>query len=141
MSIDISVVVWTVVGFCVFMLLLNRFLFKPMLRFMDDRQKRIDDARAALQRAEAERLSAAEEARREREQSRREEIAAAEARLEELRSESKANELRFEKESGAVIENSRAELELEKAALVTHLGDDTDRLIGMLADRLLAEER
>ncbi len=141
MSIDISVVIWTVVGFCVFMLLLDRFLFKPLLRFMDDRQKRIDDAHAAVRQAEKERAEAAEKERGERETERRGEIAAAEARLEKLRAEAKENELRAEKENGAVIERRRAELEREKDELVARSGNDAERLIGLLADKLLTEER
>ena len=141
MSIDISVVIWTVVGFCVFMLLLDRFLFKPLLRFMDDRQKRIDDAHAAVRQAEKERAEAAEKERGEREAERRGEIAAAEARLEKLRDEAKENELRAEKENGAVIERRRAELEREKDELVARSGNDAERLIGLLADKLLTEER
>ena len=141
MSIDLSVVIWTVVGFCVFMLLLDRFLFKPLLRFMDDRRRRIDEALAEGRRAEEERRSAAEEAEREREKTRLAETAAAEARMEQLRAEAKENELRAEKENAAVIENRRSELEREKDGIKARLTDDADRLIGLLADKLLTEER
>lgn len=62
MSIDFSVVFWTIVNFSLLSVLLNRFLFKPVKDFMKARQARIDagirageDARAAQQ-EEAERL-------------------------------------------------------------------------------------
>ena len=42
MSIDISLLVWTIFNFFVLMLLLNHFLYKPLLNFMRERRQRID---------------------------------------------------------------------------------------------------
>lgn len=41
MTIQISLVIWTVIGFVVLSLILNRFLFKPLLKVMDDRSEKI----------------------------------------------------------------------------------------------------
>ncbi len=44
MTIQLSVLIWTVITFCLFIVVINRLLFKPMLAFMDKRQARIDQA-------------------------------------------------------------------------------------------------
>ena len=41
MTIQISLVIWTIIGFVVLSLILNRFLFKPLLKVMDDRNEKI----------------------------------------------------------------------------------------------------
>ena len=41
MTIQISLVIWTVIGFVVLSLILDRFLFKPLLKVMDDRNEKI----------------------------------------------------------------------------------------------------
>lgn len=46
MTIQLPVLLWTVINFCLFMLILNCLLFKPILAFMDRRQARIDAAKA-----------------------------------------------------------------------------------------------
>lgn len=53
MSIDPSTLVWMIINFLVLMLLLNRFLFKPLLAFMDQRQEKIDQGLQAGERAKA----------------------------------------------------------------------------------------
>ena len=52
MSIQISVVVWTLICFAVLYLVLRNLLFKPMLSVMDQRKKKIEDASAAKEEAE-----------------------------------------------------------------------------------------
>ncbi len=44
MTIQLSVLIWTVITFCLFIVVINRLLLKPMLAFMDQRQARIDRA-------------------------------------------------------------------------------------------------
>ena len=55
-SINISELIWTVINFILLFVLLNRFLYKPLITFMSDRQARIDaglreeeDAKAAIE--------------------------------------------------------------------------------------------
>ena len=45
MTIQLSVTVWTVICFCLLMLILHNLLFKPVLKVMDDRRERIEKAR------------------------------------------------------------------------------------------------
>ena len=41
-SINISELIWTVINFFLLLFLLNRFLYKPVISFMEQRQARID---------------------------------------------------------------------------------------------------
>lgn len=56
MTIQPSILLWTVITFCLTVFVLNRFLFKPMLAFMDKRQEKIDSS--AAKKAENDRLLA-----------------------------------------------------------------------------------
>ena len=47
MTIQISVVIWTIISFCVLAAILDRFLFKPVLKIMDDRNRRLEEDAAA----------------------------------------------------------------------------------------------
>ena len=59
MTIQLSVLIWTIITFCLFFLVINRLLLKPMLAFMDRRKERID--RAAEKDAEYKRALAESE--------------------------------------------------------------------------------
>lgn len=95
MSIQVSVILWTLICFVLLMIILNFLLFKPVLAVMDKRRRRVEQA--ALTKAEDERI--AEEAEREK------------ADLEEKRIEAEKKRLRDEAE--LIRENSR--LSVEKA--------------------------
>lgn len=53
MTIDPSILIFTVINFIVLMFLLNTFLFKPLLDFMHKRDKKIEEGKAAEARARA----------------------------------------------------------------------------------------
>ena len=46
LSINISEMIWTVINFLILMFLLDSFLFKPLLKFMDEHKSRIKNALA-----------------------------------------------------------------------------------------------
>ena len=56
MTIQISLVIWTIIGFTVLSLILNKYLFKPLLKVMDARNEKIhlgeEERQAALEREE-----------------------------------------------------------------------------------------
>ena len=60
MTIQISVLIWTIICFLVFVLILDFLLFKPVLKLLDSRRERIQ--KAAAKKAEYERLSGEQEA-------------------------------------------------------------------------------
>ena len=45
MNIQISVVIWTVICFALLMVILRNLLFKPLLKVMDERSVRLENAR------------------------------------------------------------------------------------------------
>jgi len=51
MSIDVSTLVWMIINFILLMILLNHFLFKPILSFMKQRQDKIAEGIQAGERA------------------------------------------------------------------------------------------
>ena len=53
MSIDFSVLIWTVICFLLMMVILQRLLFKPIRTFMKERQAQIDEGIAAGAQAKA----------------------------------------------------------------------------------------
>ncbi len=61
MTIQLPILLWTVITFCLAMVILNRLLFRPMLAMMDKRQEKID--RANAKKAEIERRAAEAEER------------------------------------------------------------------------------
>ena len=44
LSINPSELIWTILCFLALLFLLNRFLYQPLVRFMDERKARIDAA-------------------------------------------------------------------------------------------------
>ncbi len=86
MTIQLPILLWTVITFCLAMVILNWLLFRPMFAMMDKRQEKLD--RANARKAEIERLAAeAEEKlaqlREDQEKSQAEEITKALAKAHE----------------------------------------------------------
>ena len=137
LSINVSELIWTIINFFLLYFLLKHFLYTPVVRFLDARQARLDEAEGkeaaaravteetekgiedekALRRAEAAALLT-ESQRQDPERSR---SALAEAKAEAARAMESAGE------------RLRAEQEKERAALLS----ETDELSAALAGRLL----
>lgn len=118
MTIQLSVVIWTVICFCLLMLILNRLLFRPLLKFMDARQEKIDLA-AQKRKADEEALAKAELALAER-NARNAELTAAKIREECARARADAD-----RELSALRQTTQQATEKKKADLVSesHLFD------------------
>ncbi len=48
MTIQLPILLWTVITFCLAMVILNKLLFRPMFAMMDKRQEKIDHAKAKI---------------------------------------------------------------------------------------------
>lgn len=137
LSINPSELIWTILCFLALLFLLDRFLYKPLVRFMDDRKARID---AGLN-EEKEALEALDEDaaglmrfREEKLQEAREELRAEKGRNEERRVEA----LREAKQSAAeAAERGRKEAELLRAETDRELAARKDELAESLVRRLL----
>ena len=139
-SINISELIWTVINFFLLLFLLNRFLYKPVISFMEQRQARIDaklreeeEAKARIEENDARVL---EEKNRSREEAKKllalnaEEI---EKHNAEVLQEAKKASVQNRKDSEAALSQRQ-----EKTAQQLH--EAAPELAAMLAEKLLSEE-
>ena len=139
-SINISELIWTVINFFLLFFLLNRFLYKPVLSFMEARQARIDaklreeeEAKACIEDNDA-RIQ--DEMARSREEAKKllalnaEEI---EKHNAEVLQEAKKASVQNRKDSEAALSQKQ-----EKTAQQLH--EAAPELAAMLAEKLLSEE-
>lgn len=138
MTIQLSVFLWSIICFCLMMLILNKLLFGPMLRFMDARQARIDRARekkkadeAALAAAEASCQQALEDARQQQLG-----LNAAVAEQERLQGRNDLEEAK--RRQATELEAYAAQLEQESQELKTKLDAGVAALAQAFADRLVS---
>ena len=137
MSINVSELIWTIVNFFLLYFLLKHFLYTPVLRFLDARQARLDEAL----KEEAEARAAAEEVDRgieEQKQLRRAEAAEilAEARREDD-ALSRASLAEAKEAAARALEDANAALVSEGESERAALASDTRELASELAERLL----
>ena len=140
LQISVPEFIWTIISFSLFMFLLNKFLFKPVMTLMDERKARVDagleegkKARAALQENEAqlaqelaekgsEARSIISEARSEAEKAKSETLDAAHAEAEKLH------------------KNVRERVKAEESAAVEELDGSMSEMVALLSGRLLGGE-
>ena len=140
LQISVPEFIWTIISFFLFMFLLNKFLFKPVITLMDERKARIDagleegkKARAALEENEvqlaqelaekgSEARSVISEARSEAEKAKSETLDAAHAEAEKLH------------------KNVRERVKAEEADAVKELDGNMPELVALLSGRLLGGE-
>ena len=140
LQISVPEFIWTIISFFLFMFLLNKFLFKPVMTLMDERKARVDagleegkKARAALKENEAqlaqelaekgsEARSVISEARSEAEKAKSETLDAAHAEAEKLH------------------KNVRERVKAEEADAVKELDGNMPELVALLSGRLLGGE-
>ena len=139
-SINISELIWTVINFFLLLFLLNRFLFKPVTSFMENRQARIDaklkeeqDAKAVIEEND-ERLL--EEKARSREEAKT--ILAQNA--EELETRNAETMQEAKKASVQNRKTSEEALAEKQKRTAEQLRTETPELAALLAERLLSGE-
>ena len=136
MTIQINVLIWTVICFCAFMLILWRLLLKPMLALMDARKAKLAHARSLDRSAErAEKQALEEERRLEEARIRAEERKqTVQVLRDESRVEREAREKRFRRET----QEKRQEAEAEAADLVPQLAVSLEDHVTAFTDKLIA---
>ena len=136
MTIQINILIWTVICFCAFMLILWRLLLKPMLAFLDARKARIAHAHSLDRSAERAEKQALLEAQRlaevQRQAEERKQIVL--ALREKSRIEREDRERRFLQETQA----RRAEVEAEANDLVPQLAVSLQEHVNTFTDKLIA---
>lgn len=136
MTIQINILIWTVICFCAFMLILWRLLLKPMLAFLDARKARIAHAHSLDRSAERAEKQALLEAQRlaevQRQAEERKQIVL--ALREKSRIEREERERRFLQETQA----RRADVEAEANNLVPQLAVSLQEHVNTFTDKLIA---
>ena len=139
LSINVSELIWTIVNFFLLYFLLKHFLYTPVVRFLDKRQARLDEA--LKQEAEARAAAAETDKQIEDDKARRREEASEllSASQREVEENSRRALAEAKTEAAQAMEDAekrlRAEGEKERAALLS----ETEELAAALADRLLDE--
>ncbi len=137
MNIQIDVLIWTVINFCLLYAVLRFLLFKPMLETMDKRNAKISAAKKrraeATEAYEAE-VEAAERARIDAIARRREMESEELRRVAEECAEQRAN---AEAERRMFVSQRVSELEAEEETLCALAGDRMEELSSRLVNRIL----
>lgn len=132
-----GLMIWTVVTFAVTFIALLLIAWKPLLKALDERERRIRESleKAELAKAEAERAIAENQANMEASLRRSQELVA-EARQEADRVRTQAREEARE-ESKRIMEEGRRQLEAERRAAVAELRQEAAGLAISAAEQLL----
>jgi F0F1-type ATP synthase membrane subunit b/b' len=136
MTIQLNILIWTILCFCVFMLILWRLLLKPMLTFLDTRKARIEHARSLDKSAELAEKQAQLEALKLAEAQRR--AAERKQAVLDLREESKVKREAREKRYLQETKERREIVEAEAAELVPQLAVSMKGHVDTFTDKLIA---
>ncbi len=136
MTIQPSVAIWTVICFCALYLILKNLLFRPVLKLMDEREKKIGDAArekedARIRAEEKQRLAAA--ARKEAEERA---LAERQEKTEALRTEMKKQLEDAKAEHFAKVEAFRLNTEAEFDAEMKEAEPFTERAAALFLSHL-----
>ena len=139
MTIQISVTIWTIICFVLLMLILHNLLFKPVLRVMDARREKIEKAaakKAEWEKAGQEHIAMCARMEENFAKERRQQIT---EEIENIHQESKKSVELAKEARMRLVDDYRAHLEAEQAAILRRLGGHTTELAKAFADRLTKE--
>lgn len=133
-TIQVSILLWTIICFVVLMLILDRLLFRPLLDFMDKRREKIDGARSRRQSALREREEEQRRREEEHDAAKKQAMQDAVSALEDMRQEyaAKASEKRADNERR--IAELRDELAKESETILVSVEPRMDELVHAVAD-------
>jgi F-type H+-transporting ATPase subunit b len=140
LGIDFNRLLQQVVNFGILMLLLQMFLYKPVLRLLEERKERIrkgledaDKARAALAGAQADYDKRIDEARKEGQAIIAQATQSADRAREEIVAEARL-------EAQKVVAKAREEIEYERKRVLAELRQDVASLAVLAAGRVIKQE-
>ena len=137
MTIQLSVVIWTIINFALLYLVLNFLLFKPMLKFMDERNAKIEQGKTAVAKKEAALKAKAEEKAAfiaSKDRLLKEKVEKGVAAVNE---EWQNNRLEAEKQQANAIAKETAALKEDEAVLKETLGKSLPALSNKVVESLL----
>jgi len=137
MSINVSELIWTIINFVVLYFLLNHFLYKPVRRFVDQRNAKIQ---AGLD-AEAEAQQALEAQEAQLQEALSQQHAEAKAYMAKAKKETRGQcaQLRQQAVTEAAAQSKVVEQKIgdEREACAARVQENMPELVIMLADRLM----
>ncbi len=140
MNIQLSVTLWTVICFCLLMIILRNLLFKPMLSLMDARKEKI----ALAQKRQAEFAAREQEHQAAMEQQAadyaKEQKQQAEQQLEEIRVQSKKALILAQEQRLQQVEDYRVQAEQMHQDILQTLQGHTAKLAADFAQNLIKDQ-
>ena len=128
MTIQISLVIWTVIGFVTLSLILNKFLFKPLLSLMDARNEKIKKGEIERQ-AAIEREAKIRKARELSNQARAQEaLKSTERELDNAKKMTEAIIAEKKQEYDASLEGLRKKYEVDTKTAEENLSESIEKL-------------
>lgn len=141
MTIQVSVTVWTIICFVLLMVILHNLLFKPVLKVMDKRRERIDNAtqkKAEYDKQKSEYESALIEKKAAVYEEQQKKI---KAEIEMIRSDSKKAIESAKEERIRVVDNYRAKTDTERTEILNELSAHATEIATSFAESLIKEKR
>ena len=139
MTIQVSIIVWTVISFLILMLILHNLLFKPVLSVMDKRRARIE--KAAAKKAEEERLL--EEHKKVQQEKKEAYLKEQKAKLKEesekIQTESKKAIVEARHARLSEVDEYRARMEQEQQAILSAVGPQSKSFAALFASRIISK--
>lgn len=139
LGINLPSLLWHAVNFLALVYLLTRFLYRPVIRILDERTARIKESMDRAAAVQAELANASEEARRQLEVARRESQAiieqaghVGESLKEQARQEAQA-------EADKIVARARAQMEQERQATVSQLRREMADLVVEAAGKVIGQ--
>lgn len=139
MTIQLSVAVWTIICFVLLMLILHNLLFKPVLKVMDKRREKINNAaekKAAYEKQKEEYESALIKNKSDAYEAQKKKI---KAEIEKIQSDSKKAIESAKEEVRSDVDNFRAKTEIERAEILEELSAHATEIAMSFADSLIKE--
>ena len=139
LSINVSEIIWTVICFFVLLFVLKKFLFGPLIKFMDNRQARIDAGAAAQRETEAlleENRAAMEESWRARNEEAKALLDQSNAEAEEERAKAVAEAQSAAREAEKEV---RDQIQTEREELLAQASQQMPELVDALSDCLFGD--
>lgn len=137
MSFQPSIMVWTVICFCILMLILKNLLFKPLLQVMDSRNEKIQAANKRKQDMEALVAEHNAQQQREKELAKETRIKEAKLKLEQLQSQSQKEIENAHRQCLADIEKYKDSITDERNKIVSSVAPSMETAAALLARNIL----
>ncbi len=141
MSIQISVVIWTVICFLLLMLILHNWLFKPVLEVMEKRRNRIEKAKE--KQLEVQRLTVEHEKliQEQKLAFEKEQKVKADMEIEKIHADSKKSVEAAKNMRLSTYETYREECVREYSKIIATAEKSTEQIAEIFADRLINQPR